>query len=480
MRRRTGPFVLLVLALGLILPTAHATTRPADPVREHLAQVADAEHLPGVAVAVVRRNGTARTWTLGEDGDGEAISRETPFLLGSVSKSFTATTVRDLVDRDVLSLDDRLGDLLPGHGIPDARADDITVDELLTHTSGLTRVDGLAHADRFDNAPGAVTRQATGLGDVELARAPGAGYEYSDLNYLLLGAVVEAASGEDFAQEVTRIAHTDGVNLVATPAASSALPPGHRQLLGRATTFDSRYDASGTPYGYLGSDLDGVAAWARAQLGGGSLDADDLEAMHTGRVDTGSGDRYGQGWRVGQLDGEPAVQHTGATPGYFAHVLLLPERDTAVVVLANSYSESRASSLYNIAGDVARIEDGRAPLGPADDPVLGAAPFVVLALAALGLGVVGGLLLRPGRRRRLLALVVALPLVGLGLLAPRLIGYSSEQLRLWAPDLGWGLWALSIVWSTVAVVAIVRRRPAQLVAAVVEPLPQADRRLTPG
>lgn len=149
------------------------------------------------------------------------------------------------------------------------------------------------------------------------------------------------------------------------------------------------------------------------------------------------------------------IHHTGATPGYFAHVLLLPERDVAVVVLANSYSEARAPSLAVIAQDVARIEAGAEPVGAGSDPTLAAAPFVILGLAVLGLAVAIVLLRRPGRRRRLVALVLAVPLVSLGLAAPGLLGHSSEQLRLWAPDIGWGLWGLATAWTVVAAVALI-------------------------
>lgn len=460
MRARASLLALLapLVCSGSAMPDAGTSAQ--DLVHEHLEKVADTQDLPGVAVAVVPLEGRTRTWTLGEDGDGEAVTRETPFLLGSVSKSFTAATIHDLVDRDVFALDDRLGDLLPAHGIPDPRADDITVDDLLTHTSGLTRADGLTHADRFDNQPGAVTRQATALDDVALAADPGATFEYSDLNYLLLGAVVEAASDDTFAHAVARVARADGIDLITTREAAAALPPGHRQLFGQAVGFDSEYDASGAPYGYLGTDLDGISAWARAQLGGGSLDDGDLAAMHAGRVETGAGDRYGQGWRVGELDGEPVIQHTGATPGYFAHVLLLPERDAAVVVLANSYSEARAASLYSVAGDVVRIEQGRPAVGSVDDPRLLVAPFVVVGLAAAGLLVAVASRGRQGRRRRVATLAVSVPVAVLGALAPGLLGYSSEQLRLWSPDLGWGLWGVVLAWSVAAAVAVVGGRRA--------------------
>lgn len=217
----------LLLAL-LLAPPAAGAPEPAESgtdVRAYLEQVADDQQLPGLAVAVVDGDSVG-THLVGEDG--EAMSERTPFLLGSVSKSVTATAVLDLADADELSLDGRLGDLLPEHGIPDERADDITVQQLLTHTAGLTTADGLAHADRFDTARGALQRQATGLHDVTLARDPGAGYEYSDLGYPLLGAIVEEQAGAPFAEVVTdRVLAPAGVEqVIADEASAEALPPG--------------------------------------------------------------------------------------------------------------------------------------------------------------------------------------------------------------------------------------------------------------
>lgn len=453
----------LLLAL-LLAPPAAAAPEPAEAgtdVRAYLQQVADDQQLPGLAVAVVDGDSVG-THMIGEDGDGATMSESTPFLLGSVSKSVTATAVLDLAAEGELTLDGRLGDLLPEHGIADERADDITVQQLLTHTAGLTTADGLAHADRFDNAPGALQRQATGLDDVTLARDPGAGYEYSDLGYLLLGAIVEEQAGAPFAEVVAdRVLAPAGVEqVIADETSAAALPPGHRQVLGRPVAFDTRYDTSGAPYGYLGTDLDGAAAWARAQLGGGGIDEAALAELHTARVQTGSGDAYGYGWRVGEQDGHSLVEHTGATPGYFSHVRVKPERDRAVVVLANSYSEARAGALYDVAGDVQRILDGEQPRGTGADPVLAGAPFAVLGLSVVG--VLAALAaLRRGTPTRVVVLVAGALLTALALVAPSLLGYTSAQLRLWAPDLGWGLWAVVATWSVAgltAAVAMVRRR----------------------
>lgn len=462
MIRSATPLALLAVATLLAAAILSAPSpSPAlagarDPVRAHLERVAADEHLPGLAVAIVPKEGPATTWTLGTDGDGRAITEQTPFLLGSVSKSFTAAAVTQLVADGRLHLDDRLSAVVPDHGIPDERADRITVEQLLTHTSGLTRADGLGHADLFDEAPGALRRASRDLGDVVLGRAPGAGYEYSDLNYLLLGAAVEEVTGTPFATWVRdHVAEPAGVErLISTPATASTLPPGHRQVLGRALAFDSPYDASGTPYGYLGTDVQGLGAWARAQLDGQGLGTGATTTMHTGRVETGSGDLYGYGWRVDREDGQAVVQHTGATPGYFTHVRLLPDRERAVVVMANSYSEARAPALAAIAADVERIDAGQSPKGADDDALLGSAPFVVLALALIG-AVVALAHLRARRRLvRVVTLMAAAVLVAAALMLPRVLGYDSALLRLWAPDLGWGLWAVTVTWTAAAVVAV--------------------------
>ncbi len=452
-RRPALAALLTVLALLAGAPAAGA--EPDDPVRSHLEQVMDDENVPGMAVAVIPLDGEARTWTLGEDGDGREVGRSTPFILGSVAKTFTSAVVHDLVDRDALALEDSLGELLPDHGIADDRADEITVEQLLTHTSGLTAADGLAHGDRFDNRPGAIRRQATGLEDVSLARAPGDGYEYSSLNYLLLGAIVEEAGGTPFAAQVDRVGRNAGADLITSPAAAGAIPPGHRQVYGRSVAFDSPWDSSGTSYGYLGSDVDALSAWARAQLGGDRGPGEDaLRDMHTGHVDTGSGGRYGYGWSVGEVDGETTVQHTGATPGYFTHVLLLPERDLAVVVMANAYSEAQALPLGAVAMDVAKVREGSDAVGADGDRVLGAAPFVVAGVALLGV-IMTITLLGSRRRTRWFALAGSVVVVPAALVVPGLLGTSSEGLRLWAPDIGWGLLAAAGTWTLAGVVALV-------------------------
>ena len=176
--------------------------------------------------------------------------------------------------------------------------------------------------------------------------------------------------------------------------------------------------------------------------------------MHTGRVDTGSGDQYGYGWRVDREDGQQVVQHTGATPGYFAHVRVLPDRETAVVVLSNVYSEAHAPSLAAIASDIERIDAGGSAKGATNDSVLGAAPFVVVGLALLGALVAAAQLRARRRLARVLTVLVAAVLAIGALLVPGVLGFESAQLRLWAPDLGWGLWAVAATWTAAGLVAL--------------------------
>lgn len=113
---RRPALATLLAALVLLTGAPAASAATDDPVRSHLEEVMDEEDVPGLAVAVVPLDGEARTWTLGEDGDGREVDRSTPFVLGSVAKTFTSAVVHDLVDRGTLTLEDTLGERLPDHG----------------------------------------------------------------------------------------------------------------------------------------------------------------------------------------------------------------------------------------------------------------------------------------------------------------------------------------------------------------------------
>ncbi|HEY1174924.1 MAG TPA: serine hydrolase domain-containing protein, partial [Phytomonospora sp.] len=347
--------LLVLAAVAALLPVSVPAygNPPGDRLHDLIAHHLDTTGTPGAALAVTTTGATTLTDTWGTDGDGSPVTAETPFLWGSVAKPVTATIVTSLG----LDLSAPVGEYLPGfsptwRGEPAAPA----VGQLLGHTSGITR---MTATDVGDNEPGAVTRVAARLDDYELDAAPGTAYAYNSSNYLLLGAVVEAVTGREYADVAEELVFAPAGMTGAVTGPADPVPPGHRQVFGRTTAYDGPYDLSGLPYGYLGGNIGDLAALGRFALaGGGASPAGDMWAPQPG-----TGDRYGLGWSLGELPGtdEPMVWHSGATPGYQAVLLLLPAKGIAVGLTQNTYSHARAEQLLNAAFDAARISAGHEP-----------------------------------------------------------------------------------------------------------------------
>ncbi|OZG27685.1 hypothetical protein BH683_017590 [Williamsia sp. 1138] len=454
--------ILAVATFGAVLISTAAGPATSEPtaaiaagntaVADYLAEVAADQQIPGLAATVLSPGVADFDWTSGADGNGAPVTRDTPFLIGSLAKSMTAAVVMQHVDRGVLALTDPVGDHLPW-----LVATSPTVEELLTHTSGFSGADGLAVAERFDNAPGAVRRAAE---DLKYSGTRGQ-YEYSDANYLVLGALVEQLDGKPFG-EVLRtdlLEPLDMRDTASTSDAASDLPPGHRYWWGSPRRYSPGFDESGTPFGYVASTLDDLTRYARAQAGADPdvLDPELLRQLHTPRVDAGDDD-YGYGWRITPSDLGPLVHHTGATPGYFAHVMLGPDGQS-VVVLANAYSEAKAPALASVAENLLLILDGQSPTATSGDPLLTALPWVVSAVAALGLAIAFASWWRPARRvlRWTTAVAAIVIISGLWLL-PSFFGADLRVMRLWMPDAAIMLIVSLITWSLAAALLILPAR----------------------
>lgn len=436
----------------LLAGTGAAAATTQDETVDYLAEVRSSLAVPGTAVAVLEDGELLLEDVEGADGDGRPLTRDTPFVIGSVAKSMTAALVLQRVEAGDIDLDDPIGDHLPWleQGEP-------TVEQLLTHTSGYATTDGLAVSERSDDEPGAVRRAAQ---DLSYSGTRGQ-YAYSSANYLVLGSLVEALAGRPFG-EVLRSDLLEPLGMDRTSGLAeggASLPPGHQWWFGRPRSHEVGTDESGAPYGYVVSTLADLETYAAAQAGGRPdlLDPAMLEMLHRPRVRS-SDDHYGFGWRISGEGEEQLVHHTGATPGFFAHVMVRPADGRSVVVLADAYGEDRAAALASIAEDVLTIGDGGRATPGGVDPFLGGAPWVLVALGLAGL-VAAVAAWRAARRRWVTAGGVALLVVALALV-PTLLGTSVPTLMTWAPDVALSLATAVAAWVTVGLLLLVpRRRP---------------------
>jgi CubicO group peptidase (beta-lactamase class C family) len=282
------------------------------------------------------------------------VTASTPFTIGSLSKSITATAVMQLVERGAVGLDSPVRHYLPEFHLADpGAAAAITVRQLLVQTSGLPTSAGQRP---LGQRPTTIYEQVAALRDVRPTTAPGAAYAYSNANYVVLGRLVEAVSGVPYPRYVEEHvfaplgmvhAHAD-----LTAAVADGLTRAHRMWFGLPREVAPLLRSDLEPAGFLTASAEDLGRFVAAEVNGGTLDgrsilsAASVAEMEQGSADTNAGDgsRYGFGWADARIGGIRMVGHVGSTTDMASAAFFSPEARTGIVVLLNGQS-----TLYELA-----------------------------------------------------------------------------------------------------------------------------------
>ena len=378
-------------------------------VREQM----DRLHVPGASLAIVERDEIVHLRGFGRARPGgEPPSPQTPFLIGSLTKSFTALGVIQLVEGGEVDLDAPVQRYLPWFRVADPEASaQITVRHLLHQTSGLPTSSGWVPLANLDDSPDAIERQARELSAVSLSHPVGTAFEYSNANYNLLGLIIEAVSGESYADYVQKhvFAPLDMRHSTASRAVAeqNGLAVGHRYWFWFPfAARDLPMPRGSLPSGQLISSSEDVAHYLIALLNEGRYgDAEILSEAGIAELHRGVAEhvtmgvsmgKYGMGWSAGEVGGAKAVWHTGTVPEYAAYMALLPEQKRGVVLLMNADHFLMEPALSEVGEGLATLLDGRQP-----DPIrLGFIPWVMRGLLLIPLLQIVGVVLTVRRLRR--------------------------------------------------------------------------------
>jgi CubicO group peptidase (beta-lactamase class C family) len=332
------------------------------------------QRIPGVQVAVAvagelllsSAHGFARLpGTDGEGDPGEPLTTEHLFRIASHSKTFTATAVLQLMEAGALRLDDTVGEHVAAlAGSPVA---DRTLAELLAHGGGIVRdsheADFWQLAREFPDAEGLI---AACLDEADVLE-PNERFKYSNIGYGVLGLVIEAASGQTYAEYVTENVigrlglRSTGPELDGARSGEYAV--GYTDLAAfdrrvPVDPVDTRALASATGFWSTAEDL---CRYAGAHVLGDERLLSDASKrrIHRGEWDVESpDDRYGLGFGIQVIGERRMVGHSGGFPGYITRTLLDPADGLTVVALTNAID------------------------GPARELVVGTVKLVDAALAA--------------------------------------------------------------------------------------------------
>jgi CubicO group peptidase (beta-lactamase class C family) len=328
-----------------VLAAAAASVWPAtppakpDPIDAMLRQAIPADG-PGVAVIAVKDGKTVfrKAYGMANLELGVPLSPDSVFRLGSITKQFTAVSILMLAEEGKLALDDPITKFLPDYP---TQGHTITVEHLLTHSSGI---------QSYTDMPGwmaskvaqdlTLTELIDGFKKEPMQFAPGERYRYNNSGFVLLGAIVEKASGLSYAEFLKqRIFAPLGMK-------SSSYGDNGPLLAKRASGYtlandqpaNARYLSMTQPHaaGAIVSSVDDLALWDAALYEGKPVKAAWLEKAWTPyKLKDGKDTGYGYGWAIGKLRGRRVIEHGGGIFGFVTHALRIPEGRVYVAVLGN-------------------------------------------------------------------------------------------------------------------------------------------------
>lgn len=359
---------LLSVLLGAILPTAaqELAQETINALDQYAAAQMETWNIPGLALAVVQ--GDQITYLQGygaADATGRPVTPQTPFLLASLSKSFTATAIMQLVESGQIDLDAPVSQYIAWfrEGMNDPAP--ITVRHLLHHLSGFSRYSGHEVFANGDVSDTALERNVRRLSSAPLMSPPGAAFQYSNSNYDILGYLVQVISGQSYEAYIEEriFAPLEMHSSYAVFADASDITGTFYPFFGRLIPYDIPHSRTSVPSAGLISSAEDLTHYLIAQLNEGRygdvsiLTAESIAAMHQPHTETIANESgYAMGWGTSPYwDAERAdvrptwIGHDGAWVGFRTFISFVPEERTGIVVLMNTNDFAHETAFGGVA-----------------------------------------------------------------------------------------------------------------------------------
>ena len=372
--------ITMLLSLGIYAFAPHAPATPKQvanrtELEAYLNRLVASGTPPGVSAVVVKNGEIVYNRAFGfADGPHKVKSSpDTVYHWWSMTKIPTAIAIMQLQEQGKLSLDDTVASHLPWLKVkyPSADSTPITIRHLVQHSSGLPdTVPAMIGWVHYSDTPFNQTQVVkTYQDDFNMLNfEPGTQAEYSNFNYMVLGAVIEAVSGQSYESYIDAnilqplgMSHTgfSYSQKMAGHAAAGTLPVVHqytpllptlldtntlvRERSGKLLWFNRFYIEATPSTGLIGSAPD-VARFMMMYLKRGTLEGATILQPESiaALTDTAPIDGRGLGWAVGESNGERYLEHMGGGAGFATTMRIYPDSDMGIAILANGTDLDRA------------------------------------------------------------------------------------------------------------------------------------------
>ena len=368
---KTRRIPTLILGLILVMGLASQTlAQPAEDLSKSIDEILTQTYKPnepGAAVIVVKDGKVVfrKGYGMANLELGVPVEPDMVFRLGSITKQFTAVAILMLVEQGKLSLDDDLTKFLPDYP---TKGQKITITNLLTHTSGIKPYTSLPEWLAMWRKDVPLNDLIALFKDKPMDFAPGERYTYNNSAYVLLGAIIEKASGQSYADFVEKnIFAPLGMTHSFYDDTARVFP---RRVSGyskpKDTWLNAAYLSMSQPYaaGSLASSVDDMALWDAALYTDKLVKQETLKrAWTSAKLNSGRLTGYGFGWSLNSYEGHPTIEHGGGINGFSTYAVRMPDDRVYVAVLTNK--DSGGPGPGRVAFRIAALASGK----PFRDPV---------------------------------------------------------------------------------------------------------------
>lgn len=316
-----------------------------EAIDEYITSRMRADRIPGVALALVKGDQIVYLKGYGRaDQSGRPVTPQTPFLIGSITKTFTALAVMQLVEAGEVELDAPVQHYIPWFRVADPEASArITVRMLIEQTSGLPQNPTFVTWS-WPNEADSIERHVHLLADVKLVFPPGQSFAYSNGNYATLGMIVQVVTGESYEDYIRQHIFAPLAmqhSYVSQEAAmQDGMARGYRWVFGYPIPATLPFSRANLPAGFAISSAEDMAHYLVAQMNGGRYQRNSIlspEGIALMQAEPPPG-VYGLGWESLRLNGHRLINFDGATGNYQASLFIDPEERVGVFVTANVMS----------------------------------------------------------------------------------------------------------------------------------------------
>jgi len=315
-------------------------------------------NIPGLSIGLIRNDSIIYSKGYGVRSilNENPVTENSIFHTASISKLFTAVAIMKLVEGGEISIDDKLIDIVPELEYDDVRAKDITIKNLLNHTSGLPDI-GNYHWDNNNQSNSSLQNYILGL-KIKLDFAPSSKYHYSNLGYDILGYVIEIVSGSNFDDYLKEnVIDKSGMYSSAfrfyNIANSLKTAPHSKRWLTKKIFVRKTYPYTRehAPSSTLNASSKDLSKWMISFIQ--TLDDSNLNAGYLPMTEPSFSiyPYIGYGFQLSEINGNKTIGHYGGDRGFRSYLIMIPEEKIGLVLLANcDYNEDfRQNILHPIA-----------------------------------------------------------------------------------------------------------------------------------